>query len=180
MVPKAMNYQFSNDEKLDREAAGAELRHFLDRVLAGASLDLRYAIESLDPAPGDVEQVELRVAFSGQDEEFLLEHNGELLQALEYLAVRWLRLDPHLYDRIRLDAANYRADRIEELKLSARVAAQRVAETGQSFRFNPMPARERRILHMVLSEIPAVRSESEGYGEDRQVVIHPAKPLRSR
>lgn len=175
-----MNYRFSNAEKLDRDAAREELGCFLDRIIADASLELSYTIETLEPAPGAIESVELRVQLSGPDQELLLEHNGELLQALEYLAVRCLHLDPRLYDRVRLDAAGFRADRVEELKLSARVAAQRVRETGQSFRFNPMPARERRILHLVLSEIPEVRSESEGQGERRQVVIHPAKPLRPK
>jgi spoIIIJ-associated protein len=175
-----MNYRFSDGDRLDREGATQELRRFLDQIIANAALDLTYTIETADPAPNDVERVELSVSFSGPDEELVLERNGELLQALEYLAVRWLRLDPHLYDRVRLDAANYRADRIEELKLAAKVAAQRVIETGQTFRFNPMPARERRIVHLVLSEIPAVRSESEGEGEHRQVVVLPAKPLHPK
>ena len=175
-----MNYRFSDGEHLDREGAAQELRQFLDRTIANASLDLTYAIETREPAPEGIENVELQVSFSGPDEELVLEHNGDVLQALEYLAVRWLRLDPHLYDRVRLDAADYRAGRLEELKLSAKVAAQRVVETGQPFRFNPMSARERRILHLVLAEIPAVRSESEGQGEDRRVVIHPAKPLHPR
>jgi spoIIIJ-associated protein len=175
-----MNYRFSEGEKLDREAAAQELRRFLDDLIRNAGFDLRYKIETTEPAPGAVESVELSVMFSGPDQELLLERNGELLHALEYLAVRWLRLDPHLYDRVRLDAANFRADRVEELKLSARVAAQRVVETGLSFRFNPMPARERRILHLVLSDIPEVCSESEGFGEDRQVVIHRTKPVRPR
>lgn len=175
-----MNYRFSDDGQLNREAASQELRRFLDAMISGGSFDLRYKIETADPAPNAIESVELRAMLSGPDQELLLERNGELLQAFEYLAVRWLQIDPHLYDRVRLDAANFRADRVEELKLSARVAAQRVIETGMAFRFNPMPSRERRILHMVLAEIPAVRSESEGFGEDRQVVIHSAKPLRSK
>jgi spoIIIJ-associated protein len=175
-----MSYRFSNGEQLDREGAAAELRHFLDNTIANAAFDLSYTIETLDPAPNDADRVELSVNFSGPDEELILERNGELLLALEYVAVRALRLDPHLYDHIRFDAANYRADRVEELKLSARVAAQRVIETGQPFRFNPMPARERRIVHLALSDISAVRTESEGQGEHRQVVILPAKSPRAR
>ena len=64
--------------------------------------------------------------------------------------------------------------RIEELKLSARVAAERVRETHAPFRFNAMSARERRILHLVLKEEAGVRTESEGAGEERQVVVYPA------
>ena len=50
--------------------------------------------------------------------------------------LRWLWLDPQFYGRIRFDAGGYRALRIEELKLSARVAAERVRETHSPFRFN--------------------------------------------
>lgn len=175
-----MNYRFSEGEQLDREGAAAELDSILEPLIANAGFDLEYAIEPLAPATDSVERTELSVRFTGPDEELLLEHNGELLQALEYLAVRWLRLNPRLYDRVRFDAANYRADRVEELRLSARVAAQRVIETGQPFRFNPMSARERRIIHLALADLPAVRSESEGFGEHRQVVIQLAKPHRPR
>jgi spoIIIJ-associated protein len=93
--------------------------------------------------------------------------------ALEHIALRWLWLDPQFYGRIRFDAAGYRGIRIEELKLSARVAAERVRETHAPFRFNAMSSRERRILHLVLKEESGVRSESEGTGEDRQVVVYP-------
>jgi spoIIIJ-associated protein len=115
------------------------------------------------------------VLFRGRDQELLLERNAELLKALEYIALRWLRLDPHYYDRVRFDSGDYRALRLEELKLSARVAAERVRETHQPFRFNPLSARERRIIHLVLKDEPGVRTASEGAGEERQVVVHPAE-----
>lgn len=171
-----MDYRFSADQRLDREPAVAELRRFLDQVIRNAGLDLRYEVEIIEPGAQAVERVEIRVRLGGPDQDLLLERNGELLQALEYLAVRWLRLDPRLYDHIRLDAADYRALRVEELKLAARVAADRVIATGEPFRFGAMPARERRILHLVLAGIPAVQSVSEGEGENRQVVVHRAKP----
>jgi spoIIIJ-associated protein len=79
-----------------------------------------------------------------------------------------------LHDRVRFDCADYRATHLEELKLSARVAAQRVRETGQEFQFNPMSSRERRIIHMELSGAVGVRTMSEGVGERRYLVIYPA------
>jgi predicted RNA-binding protein Jag len=48
-----------------------------------------------------------------------------------------------------------------------------VRETHAPFRFNAMSSRERRILHLVLKEEPGVRSESEGSGEERQVIVYP-------
>ncbi len=117
---------------------------------------------------------EVTVVFSGADQELLLEKNAELLLALEHIAHRWLRLDPRLHDRVRFDCGEYRATRLAELKLSARVAAQRVRETGQPFQFNPMSARERRIVHLELTGASGVRTESEGSGDQRQLVIYPA------
>jgi spoIIIJ-associated protein len=95
--------------------------------------------------------------------------------SLEYLAVRSLRLEPPFFDRVRFDAGGYRARRIGELKLAAQTAAGRVRETRQAFRFNPMAARERRIVHLVLKDLPGIRTASEGDGEERQVVIFPAE-----
>ena len=47
-------------------------------------------------------------------------------------------------------------------------------ETHVPFRFNPMSARERRIIHLVLKDQPGIRTSSEGMGDDRQLVIFPA------
>lgn len=175
-----MPQSFVHDGTLDREALAAELRRFLDLVMAQTRLELAYEIR-LEPrkegaaAEAEVETPEVLVTFGGRDQDVLLERNAELLQALEYIALRWLRLDPHYYDRVRFDSGDYRALRVEELKLAARVAADRVRETHAPFRFNPLPARERRIIHLVLQNQPGVRTASEGAGEQRQVVVYPVE-----
>ena len=168
---------FVHDGKIDRVALTGELRRFLDLVLACTRFELAYEIRLRDSVAAEdaVESPEVEVVFRGRDQDLLLERNAELLQALEYIALRWLRLDPHFYDHVRFDSGGYRALRIEELKLSARVAAERVRETRQPFRFNPMSSRERRIIHLVLKEQPGVRTASEGVGEQRQVIVYPAE-----
>jgi spoIIIJ-associated protein len=80
-----------------------------------------------------------------------------------------------MHDRVRFDCGDYRATRLEELKLSARVAAQRVRETNPPFRFNPMSSRERRVVHLELNGAPGVRTVSEGAGDRRQLVIYPSQ-----
>lgn len=124
--------------------------------------------------PARVNEPEISISFRGEDAELLLERNAELLLALEHVAHRWLRLDPRLHDEVRFDCGDYRSVRLDELKLSARVAAQRVRETGEAFRFNPMSPRERRIIHLELTGAPGVRTMSEGIGDRRQLVIYPA------
>ena len=120
------------------------------------------------------DRTEIVVQLDGPDRDLLLERNAELLQALEHIAVRWVRLDRELHDRVRLDCGTYHADRLAELQLSAKVAAQRVRETRAPFRFNPMSAADRRIIHLTLQGAEEVRTASEGVGDQRHVVVLPA------
>jgi len=158
--------------RLDQEAAVSELRRYLDTFLRAGRFDLRYQIQLQEPAAGGPEIV---VQFDGPDRDLLLERGAELLQALEHIAVRWLRLEREWHDRVRFDCGTYHADRLAELKLSAQVAAERVRESRAPFRFNPMPARDRRIIHLALQGQAGVRTASEGVGEQRRVVVLPAE-----
>jgi len=173
---------------LDREHVTRELKKFLDAVVRELNLSIEYEVTPLPHASGETAaepgngprteaaagEPEVSVIFTGADEAILLERNAELLLAIEHIAHRWLRLDPRMHDHVRFDSGNYRAAHLEELKLSARVAAQRVRETGQPFQFNPMSSRERRLIHLELSNAAGVRTLSEGTGDRRQLVIYPA------
>ena len=169
-----MAFQPMPDAKLDRAAVHAGLQTCLDTMIRLGHFDLRFRITLPEVTAAEIDAPEVLVEFDGADRELLLEHGAELLKALEYVAVRWLRLDPRMHDRVRFDCGNYRADRLAELKLSAHVAADRVRETRQPFRFNPMSSRERRIVHLVLQGQPGIRTASEGVGDDRQLVVFPA------
>ena len=162
------------EARLDRERAIAELQRYLDLAVREMGLEIQFEISTPATMGGGADDKDVLVAFSGADQEFLLQHDAELLLALEHVGHRWLRLDPRLHDRVRFDCGDYRSQRLEELKLSARVAAQRVRETGQVFRFNPMSPRERRLIHLELSGAQGVRTMSEGVGDRRQLVVYPA------
>jgi spoIIIJ-associated protein len=171
-----MGQDLIRDGKLDRQAATEALRRFLEEIVRVSGLDLVIAVRAIEPsrtdAAGDAEVI---ADLDGRDKEILLERNGEVLKAFEHLAFRALRLEPSYHEKIHLDSGGYRALRFEELRLTARVAAERVQSSHQPFRLNPMSSRERRIVHLALKEVPGVRTESVGMGEERQVVIHPAK-----
>jgi spoIIIJ-associated protein len=169
-----MAYRFFLDGHLEVEALVAELNGLLTGMVQQSKLEVRFEIRSAAAQPSEFEAPEVLVVFHGRDSELLLQHNAEVLLAMEYLAVRCLRLDPQAYDRIRFDCGEYRATRLAELKLAAQIAAQRVRELHQPFRMNPMPARERRIVHLSVKDEPGIRTGSEGEGEHRQVVIYPA------
>ena len=160
---------------LNRSAAAESLQSFLQELIRAAKLELKVSVNALAPGnAADGGGAEVFADLSGRDKDLLLERGAELLHAIEHLALRALRLEPPWQDKVMLDSGGYRALRIEELKMTARVAAERVQSSRQPFKLNPMSARERRIVHLALQEFPGVRTESIGMGEHRQVVIHPA------
>jgi spoIIIJ-associated protein len=57
----------------------------------------------------------------------------------------------------------------------AKKLAQRVAAEGKIITFDPMNARDRRVVHMAIKDMPGVRTESNGEGPDRRVQIIPVK-----
>ena len=162
------------DGKLDRQAAADDLREFLEEIVRVSGLDLNVKVQAVETSAGDTE-AEVIADLDGRDKEILLERNAEVLKAFEHLAFRALRLEPTYHEKIHLDSGGYRALRFEELRMTARLAAERVQSSHQPFRLNPMSSRERRIVHLALKDMPGVRTESVGMGEERQVVIHPAK-----
>lgn len=167
-----MSLQLIQNGKLDREAAATALRDFLEKTIHAAGFQLKVTV---NPIAADANgEAEVIADIDGRDKEFLLERGGEVLRALEHLAFRALRLEPEWHEKLHIDCGGYRALRFEELRMTAKVAAERVQLTKQPFRLNPMTSRERRIVHLALKDMPGVRTESVGMGEHRQVVIHPA------
>ena len=172
-----MTKEFVRDGKLDRAAAADALRDFLQKIVRAGGLELSVHVRVAEADAGSEEgAAEILADLDGRDKEILMARGGEVLKSLEHLAFRALSLEPTFHEKIHLDCGGFRALRFEELRMTARVAAERVQTSHQPFRLNPMSSRERRIVHLALKDLPGVRTESVGTGEERQVVIHPAKP----
>lgn len=173
-----MTLDLVHDGKLDREATAAALRQFLEKIIGAMGLEVRVTVSQVNESAGGASNLdsstEVLADLDGKDRDILLERGAEVLKALEHLAFRALRLEPAYHERIHIDCAGYRALRFEELRMTARMAAERVQSSRQPFRMNPMSSRERRIVHLALKEMPGIRTESAGVGEQRQVVILPA------
>lgn len=168
-----MSKEFVREGKLDREAAAEALRLFLEKIIRAGKLDLHVEVRAAAPLAGEGEP-EVLADLDGKDKEILMARGGEVLKALEHLVFRALNLEPAFHEKIHLDCGGFRALRFEELRLTARVAAERVIASRQPFQLNPMSSRERRIVHLALKDMPGVRTESAGAGEERHIVIHPA------
>ena len=124
------------------------------------------------PAESD-ESRTLYVEFSGPDTSVLTSHNGEVLNALEHIATKILRLEPDSHDQVCFDADHFKANRDRRLRESAAAAVERVQATGRPHPFPAMNSRERRMLHLILSE-SGLPTASSGEGAGRFVVLYPA------
>ena len=135
---------------------------FLQLFIRLARLDLSFQI---------VEKEEMEeVIFQGRDDSILLGRNAEVLHALEYLCNKVFEKRGR---KILLDCNGYRETRAEELRLMALTAAENVKRSGRAFKLSPMTPDERRIVHLAIADDAGIRTESEGFGENRKVVIYP-------
>jgi len=159
----------------DKVAAAQKINTFLQAVVNHGGLRLKYRIVVDPPLPEnrDWEKPEILVDFSGPDSPILLDRGGELLRALELLALEMLRLPSGEHEKVCFDCQNRRSMRIPELRAAATVAADKVRKTGSPYEFSPMSSRERRIVHLALRDEADLRTESEGEGAHRRLVVYP-------
>jgi spoIIIJ-associated protein len=136
---------------------------------------LKYRITAGDGArdPQGVEARQIYIELAGPDVPLVVQHNGELLRALETLTAQMLRLDQHENDLVSFDAANFKALRAQELRMAAETAAEKVRQSGIPYSFPPMNSRERRLMHLALKSLAGVESASVGEGRDRFLVVYP-------
>lgn len=158
----------------------APLESLLREVLRHSGFELDFTIRKVTTPPTEMESTEYVVELEGRDADLLVEKNATLLNALEYVVLKAVRLEEDHFGRVTFDCRDWRRMRAEELKLTAQIAAERVEETGAPFPLSPMNPRERRIVHLALKDRPQVRTVSEGAGAERKVVILPATPPARR
>jgi spoIIIJ-associated protein len=153
---------------------GPKIDAFLRSIAKNAGLEIQWVIAAAEALHPDIENPDVVVKFSGRDIDLLLANKAELLLALEQMTMEMLRMTQDEHSLLQFDANDYRTLRIEELRLSALTAAEKVKKSHLPFHFSPMNSRERRIIHLALRNDSAIRSESAGMGPNRQVVVYPA------
>lgn len=172
--PPSLRYLFVMPIE-DLQQAAQKIAHFLNTLNKLGGLRLKYRVTAGDGArdPEGVEARQIYVELAGPDVPIVIQHNGELLRALETLAGQILRLDHHEHDLVSFDAANFKALRAQELQLAAETAAEKVRQSGVPYSFPPMNSRERRMLHLACRSLQGVETASVGEGPNRFLVIYP-------
>jgi len=160
----------------DKIAVAKRINELLTNIIRLGAFKLKYRIV-VDPVLAeedrDWERPLILVDFSGSDSGLLTERGGELLRAFEYVCKEACRLGPEDHDKVAFDAMGFRKARFDELKMAAKVAAERVQHSKEPYEFGAMSSRERRIIHLALKEHEDLRTESEGEGPARHLVVYP-------
>jgi spoIIIJ-associated protein len=109
----------------------------------------------------------------GEDLGLLIGRRGSTLSALQYLVNVMMTRRTGSKVLVTVDVEHYHRRREETLRGLARRMADRVRQSRRPITLEPMPANERRIIHLTLAEDNAVVTGSVGVGEDRKIVIRP-------
>jgi spoIIIJ-associated protein len=117
----------------------------------------------------------LTVRVEGPGCPLLLEEDGEVLRALEHLLQR-AATRPGSRQRVVVACPGYREQRDDSLRAEALALARAVRLDGRPRETRPLNSYERRIVHMVVSEEPGMRTFSVGEGADRRVTVARAEP----
>ncbi|MBM3272000.1 hypothetical protein FJY94_01805 [Candidatus Kaiserbacteria bacterium] len=106
----------------------------------------------------------------------LIGPHGDMIHAIDYLVKKIVdhevekagagKIEPFL-----VDVAEYRSKQIKDLAVKAVMMAERARSFRYDVELSPMTAYERLIVHAALANEPHVKTESQGEGRGRRVVI---------
>lgn len=110
---------------------------------------------------------------SGNDLSYLIGPRAETLNALQYITRLILGKELSRAVSLQVDVEGYRERRYQALETLANRMAEQVVSTGKRQYLEPMPANERRMIHLALRNHPDVVTQSVGEGDRRKVSIRP-------
>ncbi len=110
----------------------------------------------------------------GDDSGLIIGRKGETLRSLQFLTRFIVGRQTGERANLTVDVEGYDERRKQSLSNLANRVAERVVKTGRSIELEPMSPRERRLVHVALSENSDVYTESSGDGRDRRVVVIPS------
>jgi len=163
-------------ERAELEAAEASPEALAEGKEILETLMGHLGFESVTVEIREGETSRLNVVGAGDDREALgslIGRKGERLSALQHLVNLMLSRRTGQWTRVLVDVEDYRGRRERQLVDLATRAGERVAETGKMLQLEPMPALERRWIHIALRDNAGVATQSIGEEPNRRVVILP-------
>lgn len=169
--PEPLSDSEQPTEEQDREAMRVSreiVLELIQRMGLDVDVDSRWI-----PKDPEARVRPLQVDVRGHDLGILIGKRGETLSALQYIARLIVAKELQRPVAIVIDVEGYRAKREEQLTRLAHQVAEQATELNRTMELEPMPANERRIIHVALRDDPAVTTESIGEGPRRKVTIIP-------
>lgn len=153
------------------EVSGAE--EFLRDLLGLMDIDADLSVREPETAADGVGRSSAVLDVEGEDLGLLIGRRGTTLSALQYLVNVMMTRKTGSKVLVTVDVEHYHRRREETLRGLARRMADRVRSSRRPMTLEPMPANERRIIHLALAQDNSVQTGSVGMGEERKVVIRP-------
>ena len=144
-------------------AKTSEITEFVQSVAEKMGLNLKAAAEEMPDG--------LRVNLEGEDGSMLIRRQGEALAALQHLVSAVYRHETTEGRRLVVDCQGYRKGKDAELRQMALFLGEKAKSTGLAQEIGPLNPYERRIVHLAVSEIEGISSESIGDAFEKTVII---------
>ncbi len=160
----------------EEQAAAILAREVIEKLLSLMKITASVSEKEVSPLEATEGRTRMSLEISGEDLGILIGRRGQTLSSLQYLVYLMVSHQLGAWVPISIDVEGYRERRQEALKNLALRMAERVLASGQAVTLEPMPANERRIIHLAIRDLPEVITQSAGEGESRKVTILYKKP----
>jgi spoIIIJ-associated protein len=144
-------------------ATSSEISAFVEKIVSTMGLNLTAQAEEMPDG--------LRINLNGEDGALLTRRQGEALAALQHIVAAVFRQDVDERRRLVVDCQGFRKSKDAELKQMAKFMAEKARDTGLAQEIGPLNPYERRIVHLAVSEVEKVSSESIGDAFEKTVII---------
>ncbi|MDD5368885.1 MAG: protein jag [Anaerolineaceae bacterium] len=156
----------TEEEQRELNVARDTVSELLEKMKVHARVTAHF-VEPADPR----EQRSIMVEVFGDDLSILIGRRSETLNALQYISSLMVGKELERWIPLAIDVEGYRSRRERQLRQLARRMADQAVATGRRQSLEPMPASERRIIHLELRTHPQVYTESVGEEPNRKVTI---------
>jgi spoIIIJ-associated protein len=160
----------------DEESSRTEIaKEVLETILENMGISASVEYQAGDFIEDEESETPVILDIKGEDLGILIGRRGQTLACLQYIVRLIVTQKVKIHTPIVIDVEGYKQRRYLALQSLAQRIAEQVASRNTPFTLEPMPAYERRIIHLTLAEHSGVTTESTGAGEMRKVVILPKK-----
>ncbi len=156
------------DEDHEIQVARVVVEALIEKMKVRARVKAKY----LEPDPITGEKT-IFIEVLGDDLSILIGRRSETLNAIQYISSLIISRELNKWVPFMIDVQGYRERRERQLKLLAKRMAEQAISTGRRQILEPMPANERRVIHIELREHPDVETSSIGEEPNRKVTVFP-------